>query len=107
MNSHIIKLTDKVLPDLRNCLVFVVSGNVNYRTYLYIDNDLNVRYYSNYWTSKPFAYAIKHGFTNHNHWVEISHHGEAASVILVARNVTPEEADEARENHHDTKVNLV
>lgn len=107
MTSHIIKLTEKILPDLRNCLVLVVSGKANDSTYLYIDNDLKVRYYSYYWTSKPFAYAIKHGFAAHNHWVEISEHREAESVIVVACNVTPEEADEIRENHHNTKVNLV
>nr|DAH85563.1 MAG TPA: hypothetical protein [Caudoviricetes sp.] len=93
------KLTKKIFPELRNCLLLVTEYKP-YTIYLYVDENLNIRYYD--YTSpvaETFANAIFNNGTNHNHWVSETEN-DASEMVVVAWNLSPAEADQARIKHY-------
>ena len=75
------KLTKKIFPELRNCLLLVTEYKP-YTIYLYVDENLKIRYYD--YTSpvmRSFAHAIANNCMNHNHWVSDNDH-DASEVGL-------------------------
>lgn len=94
------KLTKNIFPELRNCLLLVTEYKP-YTIYLYVDENLNIRYYD--YTSpimKSFAHSIANNYMNHNHWVSDNDH-DASEVVVVAWNLSPAEADQARIKHYE------
>lgn len=93
------KLTKKIFPELRNCLLLVTEYKP-YTIYLYVDENLKIRYYD--YTSpvmKSFAHSIANNCMNHNHWVSETD-DDASEVVVVAWNLSPAEADQAHIKHY-------
>ncbi len=93
------KLTKKIFPELRNCLLLVTEYKP-YTIYLYVDENLKIRYYD--YTSpvmQSFSHSIANNCMNHNHWVSKTD-DDASEVVVVAWNLSPAEADQARIQHY-------
>lgn len=99
MRTDVIKgeyLTRKTLPLTRNCL-FVVSSS-----YLYVDDNEIIRYNS-FPRHSTFAEQIENNLRDHNHWIRETEHspGQGASTLkMIARNVSPKEADQIMKAHY-------
>lgn len=48
---------------------------------------------------KSFAHSIANNYMKHNHWVSDNDH-DASRVVVVAWNLSPAEADQARIQHY-------
>lgn len=97
-------LTKDNLEELRNTLLLVDGTSetvyLGAVIYLYIDSELKVRYYTyNFPNIKSFSYQVFNNSGFHNHWVSDTEKG-ATVVKIIASNVSPAEADQAREKHH-------
>ena len=94
------KLTKKIFPELRNCLLLVTEYKP-YSIYLYVDEDLKIRYYDFEFPGlmRSFAQSVADNSMNHNHWIGDNDH-DASEVEVIAWNLSPAEADQARIQHY-------
>lgn len=97
-------LTKDNLEELRNTLLLVDGMRktvyLGPEIYLYVDSDLKVRYYTyNFPSIKSFSYQVFNNSGFHNHWVSDTKK-DATVVKVIASNVSPAEADQAREKHY-------